>query len=185
MSGLRCRPLLPPPTGAALRHYRHRAAARPDHCGMSRGFLPRGLSNTRPQGCGVRCSVLTRGRVSNKPKQKKPGTREGQLHGSSIVVLAVASPARLWIDCGRAAEPLIRSLRSAMRQFDVPLMNAWRPAKHSQPRQAARALATGLIEPPEPADTLPAPAPQPRCRAASVCRVPRSRLGQQSAWPHR
>jgi hypothetical protein len=36
---------------------------------MSRGFLPRGLSNTCPQVCATRSAVASHGQVSNKPKQ--------------------------------------------------------------------------------------------------------------------
>jgi len=39
---------------------------------MSRGFLPRGLSNTCPQVCATRSAVASHGQVSNKPKQKMP-----------------------------------------------------------------------------------------------------------------
>ena len=35
---------------------------------MSRGFLPRGLSNTCPQVCATRSAVASHGQVSNKPK---------------------------------------------------------------------------------------------------------------------
>ena len=38
---------------------------------MSRGFLPRGLSNTCPQVCATRSAVASHGQVSNKPKQVK------------------------------------------------------------------------------------------------------------------
>ena len=41
---------------------------------MSRGFLPRGLSNTCPQVCATRSAVASHGQVSNKPKhQLTPG----------------------------------------------------------------------------------------------------------------
>jgi len=39
---------------------------------MSRGFLPRGLSNTCPQVCATRSAVASHGQVSNKPKQLQP-----------------------------------------------------------------------------------------------------------------
>ena len=38
---------------------------------MSRGFLPRGLSNTCPQVCATRSAVASHGQVSNKPKQEQ------------------------------------------------------------------------------------------------------------------
>lgn len=37
---------------------------------MSRGFLPRGLSNTCPQVCATRSAVASHGQVSNKPKHQ-------------------------------------------------------------------------------------------------------------------
>ena len=114
-----------------------------------------------------------------------PGTCEGQLYGSSFAALTYASSATLENYCACAAELQTRSRRSATRQVEVPVTHARRPATHTQPYQTAIALAAGLIEPPEPADTILAPAPQPRCGAAGACRAPKSRLGRRSAWPHR
>ncbi len=70
-------------------------------------------------------------------------------------------------------------------QVVVPVMHAWRRVSSSQPHQTVIARATGLIESREPTDTILVPAPQPRYGAAGVCRAPMSRLGLQSAWPHR
>jgi len=109
-----------------------------------------------------------------------PGTYEGRLYGSSRAALTYASSATLESYCGCAAEHQTRSPLFATRSVEVPVMHAWRPVSHSHPYQTAIAPATGLIEPPEPADTILAPAPQPRCGAAGVCRAPRSRLGRQS-----
>src|SRR5450631_3003165 len=67
----------------------------------------------------------------------------------------------------------------------MPVMQAWKHDSPSQPWQAAFAQATGLIELAEPADTILAPAPLPRCGAAGVRLAPRSRLARQSAGRHR
>ena len=47
---------------------------------MSRGFLPRGLSNTCPQVCATRSAVASHGQVSNKPKHFLPPARQ-QVNG--------------------------------------------------------------------------------------------------------
>lgn len=57
-------------------------------------------------------------------KWPRPGTREGQLYGSSIEATAIASPAKRSSDYGGATEPPIPSLRSAMRKV----------ANHPNPR---------------------------------------------------
>ncbi len=47
------------------------AKCQSNHCGMPRGFLPWGLSNTCPQGGAMRTSVACDGQVSDNPKQKR------------------------------------------------------------------------------------------------------------------
>jgi hypothetical protein len=115
-----------------------------------------------------------------------PGVREGQVCASSLGTLRYAGSAKLEDFRGAELRMLATQLpRFATRQVEVPVMHARRPVSPSQLHQTAIALATGLIEPPEPADTILAPAPLPRCGAAGVCRAARSRLGPRSAWPHR
>jgi len=91
--------------------------------------------------------------VTNGRLWPSPGAREGQLYGSSPAALVYASSAPEGY-CGCAAELQTRSPLFATRQVEVPVIDAWRPASRSQPYQTAIALATGLIEPPEPADTI-------------------------------
>ena len=75
-------------------------------------------------------------------------------------------------------ELVTRAPRFSTSKDEVPVMQAWRRVSRSQPCQAAFAQATGLIEPAEPADTILAPAPLPRCSAAGDRLAPRSRLGR-------
>ncbi|MBL8349089.1 MAG: hypothetical protein JNL87_02140 [Burkholderiaceae bacterium] len=46
--------------------------------------------------------------------------------------------------------------------------------------QAAFTLSSALIEPTGPMDPLPAPAPQPRCGAAGICRLPGAASGNEA-----
>jgi hypothetical protein len=48
-----------------------------NHCGMPRGFLPWGLSNTCPQGSAMRASVAYDGQVSDNPKHFRTFTTVG------------------------------------------------------------------------------------------------------------
>lgn len=106
----------------------------------------------------------------------RPSSREGQLSGSSIA--AMAMPARQSVRAATAAPP---------NRWTGPIGQRCAKSRHTVDgrMEAAVAEAIGLIEPPEPADTQSAPEPQPRCGAASACRAPKSRLGQQSVRPHR
>ena len=66
---------------------------------MSRGFLPRGLSNTCPQVCATRSAVASHGQVSNKPKHKlTSGSRLATCCESPFEVNTQAFSDRLVLD---------------------------------------------------------------------------------------
>lgn len=59
---------------------RHSCGRPSTSCGMPRGFLPWGLSNTCPQDGGMRASAACDGQVSDNPKQERvlPTVRFGR-----------------------------------------------------------------------------------------------------------
>ena len=61
---------------------------------MSRGFLPRGLSNTCPQVCATRSAVASHGQVSNKPKQLRSVAAGASMHGVRRVAVIGPAPIR-------------------------------------------------------------------------------------------
>ena len=61
---------------------------------MSRGFLPRGLSNTCPQACAMRGAVASHGQVANKPKHFLSSCT-GSFLASHLAVLAPQATVKL------------------------------------------------------------------------------------------
>jgi len=55
---------------------RHGFEAAIEQCGMPRGFLPWGLSNTGPQGGAMRAFVTSDGQVSDNPTQEPSGEKD-------------------------------------------------------------------------------------------------------------
>ena len=75
------------------------------HCGVRRGFLPRGLFNTRPSSWRIVVCVA-RGQVSNKPKRLQSVAADGRAHADQHQ--GVIRPGdrqecerRLYGNCGR------------------------------------------------------------------------------------
>lgn len=76
---------------------RHSCGRPSTSCGMPRGFLPWGLSNTCPQDGGMRASAACDGQVSDNPKQELP-LAEGCFR---VADLQVSQQRRsLWIGSG-------------------------------------------------------------------------------------
>jgi hypothetical protein len=55
-----------------------------NHCGMPRGFLPWGLSNTCPQGSAMRTSVACDGQISDNPQHKQRAAVTALVSGKTL-----------------------------------------------------------------------------------------------------